>query len=195
MTGLFCRSGREIIDILCGVKGIDLNPKDCYGRTPLMIACMTNNEEAVRTLLAQPTIELFTKDDQGRSLDEYAQRNSNIYKMLLDTRRNPTEIQELARVKNILNNHVVEKENRQEEGEEENKEERIKTILENHAAEDHINDVHTFNLDENVKYLNRSRRREKFKKERNVEKQFSSENVENYQGRRHSIVSFVIRIF
>ena len=177
------------------MKGIDLNPKDCYGRTPLMIACMTNNEEAVRTLLAQPTIELFTKDDQGRSLDEYAQRNSNIYKMLLDTRRNPTEIQELARVKNILNNHVVEKENRQEEGEEENKEERIKTILENHAAEDHINDVHTFNLDENVKYLNRSRRREKFKKERNVEKQFSSENVENYQGRRHSIVCFVIRIF
>ena len=146
-------------------------------------------------MLAQPTIELFTKDDQGRSLDEYAQRNSNIYKMLLDTRRNPTEIQELARVKNILNNHVVEKENRQEEGEEENKEERIKTILENHAAEDHINDVHTFNLDENVKYLNRSRRREKFKKERNVEKQFSSENVENYQGRRHSIVCFVIRIF
>jgi len=59
------RSGKEIVDILCGVKGIDLNPKDCYGRTPLMIACMTNNEEAVRTLLAQPTIDLTTRDDQG----------------------------------------------------------------------------------------------------------------------------------
>ena len=30
-----------------------------------MIACMTNNEEAVRTLLAQPTIDLSTRDDQG----------------------------------------------------------------------------------------------------------------------------------
>ena len=175
---MFHRSGKEIIDILCGVKNIDLNPKDCYGRTPLMIACMTNNEEAVRTLLAQPTIDLFTKDDQGRSLDYYAQRNSSIHQMLVDTRTNPTEIQELTRVKNILNNHIVEKENRQEEEEEET----IKTILENHAAGDHINDVHNFNLDENG---NRNRRREKLKKERNVEKQFSSENVENYQGRRH----------
>ena len=143
-----------------------------------MIACMTNNEEAVRTLLAQPTIDLFTKDDQGRSLDYYAQRNSSIHQMLVDTRTNPTEIQELTRVKNILNSHIVEKENRQEEEEEET----IKSILENHAAGDHINDVHNFNLDENG---NRNRRREKLKKERNVEKQFSSENVENYQGRRH----------
>ena len=61
----YCRSGKEIIDILCGVKGIDLNPKDSYGRTPLMIACMTNNEEAVKSLLAQPTIDLNIKDDQG----------------------------------------------------------------------------------------------------------------------------------
>ena len=61
----YCRSGKEIIDILCGVKGIDLNPKDSYGRTPLMIACMTNNEEAVKSLLAQSTIDLNIKDDQG----------------------------------------------------------------------------------------------------------------------------------
>lgn len=171
------RSGKEIMDILCGVKGIDLNPKDCYGRTPLMIACMTNNEDAVRTLLSQPTIDLFTKDDQGRSLDHYAKRNVNIHQMLVETRRNPTEVQELARVKNILNKQIAEKENR--EGEEGEEEEKIKTILENHAAEDHINDVHTFHLDENG---NRNRRREKMKKERNVEKEFSSENVENYQG-------------
>ena len=173
------------MDILCGVKGIDLNPKDCYGRTPLMIACMTNNEEAVRILLAQPTIDLFTKDDQGRSLDHYAKRNSNIYKMLVDTRRNPTERQELARVKNFLNKHSAGKENREGEEEEEKEEEKegkINTILENHAAEDHIDDVHTFNLDENG---NRNRRRDKLKKERNVEKQFSSENVENYQGWRY----------
>ena len=98
------------MEILCGVKGIDLNPRDCYGRTPLMIACMTNNEEAVRTLLSQPTIDLFTRDDQGRSLDHYAKRNSNIYKLLLNTRSNPTETQELARLKNILNNHSGNKE-------------------------------------------------------------------------------------
>ena len=71
------------MDILCGVKGIDLNPKDCYGRTPLMIACMTNNEDAVRTLLSQPTIDLFTKDDQGRSLDHYAKRNVAVIKLFI----------------------------------------------------------------------------------------------------------------
>lgn len=168
------RSGKEIIDILCRVNGIDLNPKDCYGRTPLMIACMTNNEEAVRTLLAQPTIDLYTKDDQGRSLEYYAQRNNTIHTMLINTRMNPTEIQELARVKNILNNHIVERENREEE-----EEEKIKTILDDHAAEEHANYIHKFDLDE---YELRFRRKEKMKKKRNCEDIYSAENVENYQG-------------
>ena len=59
------RSGTEIIDILCNVKGIDVNPRDSQGRTPLMIACMTGNEAAVRSLVAQPEIDLDCRDDKG----------------------------------------------------------------------------------------------------------------------------------
>ena len=63
--GKLARSGTEIIDILCNVKGIDVNPRDSQGRTPLMIACMTGNEAAVRSLVAQPEIDLDCRDDKG----------------------------------------------------------------------------------------------------------------------------------
>ena len=53
------------MDILCGVKGIEVNPKDYLGRTPLMVACITGNEAAVRSLCAQPEIDLYCRDNEG----------------------------------------------------------------------------------------------------------------------------------
>ena len=103
--------------------------QDYCGRTPLMIACMTGNEVAVRRLVTQPEIDLYCQDDQGsgqitgfvylkhiligRNLDFYARKNKRIYLLLENARRNPSEIQQLNRVKTILNKEVeAEKEGR-----------------------------------------------------------------------------------
>ena len=52
----------------------------------------------------------------------------------------------------------------------------------NHAAEEHMSDIHTFNLDD---FGTRYRRKEKMKmKKGNVKDVYSAENVENYQGRK-----------
>ena len=72
------RSGSEIVDILCGVKGIDVNPKDYLGRTPLMVACITGNEAAVRSLCAQPEIDLYCKDNEGRNFKEMIKKDSSV---------------------------------------------------------------------------------------------------------------------
>ena len=101
--------------------------------------------------------------------------------MLVDTRMNPTKIQELAMVKNILNNHIVKRDNLEEEEDEE----KIKVILDNHAAVEHSRDVDRFNLidKENNKFKSlKKKRKDKLNKERNVEDVYSAENVENYQG-------------
>ena len=77
-----------------------------------MIACMTGNEvknilcrnlsiwywqpfnqDAVRSLVNQPEIDLHCVDDQGRSLDFYARGNKKIHLLLENARRNPTEAQ------------------------------------------------------------------------------------------------------
>ena len=73
------RSGSEIVDILCGVKGIDVNPKDYLGRTPLMVACITGNEAAVRSLCAQPEIDLYCKDNEGRNFKEMINKDSSVF--------------------------------------------------------------------------------------------------------------------
>ena len=71
------RSGSEIVDILCGVKGIDVNPKDYLGRTPLMVACITGNEAAVRSLCAQPEIDLYCRDNEGKNPEQKDTQQSN----------------------------------------------------------------------------------------------------------------------
>ena len=106
------------------MKGIDVNPRDSQGRTPLMIACMTGNEAAVRSLVAQPEIDLDCRDDKGghwqnpdpnklifdyfpgRTLKFYARDNKKIHLLLENGRRNPSEIQQLIKVKNVLNKEV-----------------------------------------------------------------------------------------
>ena len=45
-----------------------MNPKDSYGRTPLMIACMTGNEDALRSLINQAEKDLYCEDDLGKLL-------------------------------------------------------------------------------------------------------------------------------
>ena len=39
--------------------------QDYCGRTPLMVACMTGNEVAVKILVTQPEIDLETRDNEG----------------------------------------------------------------------------------------------------------------------------------
>ena len=39
--------------------------QDYCGRTPLMVACMTGNEVAVKILVTQPVIDLETRDNEG----------------------------------------------------------------------------------------------------------------------------------
>lgn len=47
------------------IEIIHFSHKDYCGRTPLMVACMTGNEVAVRTLVTQPEIDLETRDNEG----------------------------------------------------------------------------------------------------------------------------------
>ena len=42
-----------------------LHLQDNEGRTPLMIACLLGNEEAVRRLVIMPDIDLYCTDDRG----------------------------------------------------------------------------------------------------------------------------------
>ena len=46
------------------------NHYDTYGRTPVMAAMFLNNMDALRELVAHPSVDLDTRD--GRSLEEWA---------------------------------------------------------------------------------------------------------------------------
>lgn len=92
--------------------------------------------------------------------------------MLMKTKKNPSEKQELVRVKNILNNVVV-TEGREMEGE-------YKTFVREEQ------DFYHFPLD-SYAMAYKNRRKEKSKKE----DVYSAENVENYQGRKVSSAKFV----
>jgi len=80
-------SGKEIVELLCRVRGIKLNQKDKFGRTPLMIAVMINNIEAVKVLVKQETIDLETCDNKGKTLDDFAHGKKEITELLYQARR------------------------------------------------------------------------------------------------------------
>ena len=92
--------------------------------------------------------------------------------MLMKTKKNPSEKQELVRVKNILNN-VVGTEGREGDGE-------FKTFVREEQ------DFYSYPLD-SYAMAYKNRRKEKSKKE----DVYSAENVENYQGRKVSSAKFV----
>jgi len=175
MTPLHAASMRDnakIVDILCSVSDIDVNPKDNEGRTPLMIACLLGNEEAVRRLVIMPDIDLYCTDDRGRGLDYYInfKRNRTIKRIIENQRKNPSEIQQLTKVKNIINKDIEDQEN----GLEANPNVRYYRVS-CKAEKIPYNDLPQHLKDE-VDFKKTK------KKEKNLERLYSSENVENYKG-------------
>ena len=169
-----------------------MNPRDSQGRTPLMIACMTGNEAAVRSLVAQPEIDLDCRDDKGghwrnpdpnklifddfpgRTLKFYARDNKKIHLLLENGRRNPSEIQQLIKVKNVLNKEVqAEKDGRLEDQKED-----VRNFNDNHEKGKHLHldDVPDYLLEEAG--INKAKK----KKEKAVADIYTSERVQNYQG-------------
>ena len=49
-----------------------VNPKDNYGKTPVMSAMFYRQENALRELVSNPSVDLSTLDGRGRSLEEVA---------------------------------------------------------------------------------------------------------------------------
>lgn len=151
------RSSAEIVELLCRVKGIELNIKDKLGRTPLMIGVMTNNIEAVRVLVQQAAIDLTTSDDNGNTLDDFAQDKQEILDMLINARKHAQEVTKLSKIKELLSSHITGKQ------ENELKALKVRCLMEK-------------------KLLKKKVRGGRKHKEKNVGEVYSSENVENYQG-------------
>ena len=59
-------------------KGANLNAKDDYGNTPLMLATVIRNEKIVRELLSQEGIEVNVKNNDGSTALTLAVNGRNI---------------------------------------------------------------------------------------------------------------------
>ena len=57
---------------LLATSGLQLNETDKLGWTPIMTAIYMGKTEAVRLMAAKPTVCLDVRDNQGRSLEEFA---------------------------------------------------------------------------------------------------------------------------
>ena len=49
-----------------------VNPKDKWGRTPVMVAMELKKVNPLRELVNHPSVDLYTRDGSGRSLEELA---------------------------------------------------------------------------------------------------------------------------
>ena len=104
----------------------------------------------------------------------YARDNKKIHLLLENGRRNPSEIQQLIKVKNVLNKEVqAEKDGRLEDQKED-----VRNFNDNHEKGKHLhlNDVPDYLLEEAG--INKVKK----KKEKAVADIYTSERVQNYQG-------------
>ena len=58
--------------LLADLRLNTVNLKDRYGKTPVMDAMLYKKENALRKLVASPSVDLDTRDGKGRSLEEVA---------------------------------------------------------------------------------------------------------------------------
>jgi hypothetical protein len=61
-----------VVRQLLAHQGIQPNPRDIAGRTPLMVAVVKDHLEVVKEMVKDPRVDLDTKDCRGRSLEDVA---------------------------------------------------------------------------------------------------------------------------
>merc|ERR1712126_710021 len=110
----------------------------------------------------------------GRNLDFYVRGNKKIHLVLENWRRNPSEIQQLHRVKNVLNKEVE----AEKEGKDSGLNEKVKQFNKHHEKGKHftVNDIPDY-LAEEAGIKN-----DKKKKERSLKAVYTSEEVQDYMG-------------
>ena len=70
-----CYNGSAaIIAMLVSSPGVQLNESDILGLTPIMKAILARQTPAVLQMASLPDVDLDVKDNEGRSLEEYATR-------------------------------------------------------------------------------------------------------------------------
>ena len=62
----------EGVRLLLADPRLDPNQKDNYGCAPAMTAMFDRKVDALRELVAHPSVDLDTRDSRGRSLEEEA---------------------------------------------------------------------------------------------------------------------------
>jgi len=63
-----CRKNQpEVVTVLLGHAGVNVNQRNSYGSTPLLTACVCNNVKVVKILLAHPQVDVNITDQEGGS--------------------------------------------------------------------------------------------------------------------------------
>jgi len=65
-----CFNNSEIIKLLLAKPGIDVNAKDDFGWSPVMLAAGQCNENALKLMLECPQVDLDIKTNRGKGLEE-----------------------------------------------------------------------------------------------------------------------------